>query len=146
MADRLVRRPRTLLMGALRVAETGLIGGGLEHYSWVRFALPKPGSSAVAWILDGKGLWSNAPLWPCNGKTSWSFSAKAGAVQLHFPSPKCNGSKSILLNFANPVAAVKYPKGAKWSVMAATTPPLSGFKFPDDQCDVAMTSCKDPFK
>ncbi len=125
-----------------------LIGwsGGMEHYSWVRFASPTSGSLGTAWILDGKAMNINMPLWPCNGKTTWSLGSQPSSVQLHLPSPKCNGKKSILLSFANPVAAGAFPKGAILAVMALANPPLSAFKFADSQCDAAMTSCKDPFK
>ncbi len=130
-----------------------LIGwaGGMNHFSWVRFALPTSGAMGTAWVRDGKALVSNTPFWPCNGKTSWNLANQPDKVQLHLPSPKCTGKKSTLVDFANPIpaGAAAFPKGAIYRVAQfpqSAGPAVSAFKFADDQCNATMTACKDPLK
>ena len=131
--------------------------GGLNHYSWVRFghaSMPSPVSKADAWILDGKDLLSNAPIWNCSGKTTWYMGAAADTAYLDFPSPSCLQTAAgpatmmgyVFSDYAPPTATD--PRGAVLLATVKDQPTLrawQGFKFPDDWCDANMTTCKNPF-
>ncbi len=126
-----------------KFAGTWLIGwaGNLNHYSWVRLDV-----DGTASFLDGALLAINAPFWDCSGMGSWIPTAKIDTVGLTFPS-SCNlGFESYTFTKIEP-ATGPFPKGA---IDHATLEPLTstqlveGFRFPDSQCDAAMTICTDP--
>jgi hypothetical protein len=123
-------------------------GGGMNHYSWVRFTVTSSfGGTAV--ILDGKTLTVNLPYWNCNGPSSWNLASKPDTIQLHFPSSTCvpQGLKSSSYTFSNIKPASSWPKGATHTAQVTTFQQptnLEGYKFPPSQCNAAMTSCTDP--
>lgn len=116
--------------------------GGMEHYSWVRF-----NADFTADILAGTDLPTNAPIWNCSGKGSWLFSAKLYNVSLTLPAPCEPGLFD--LTFEKLLAPeTTYMKGAILRAHITKPPldtPLEGFKFPDTQCDTAMTACTSPY-
>jgi hypothetical protein len=123
--------------------------GGLRHYSWVRIRRASLGDwTGTAEFLSGSTLASNAPFWPCSGRGSWMIPAKPNAILLRFPEgcPADLESQYTFDPFAPPPP---FPRGAILSASVADLRgeiPLTGFKFPDAQCDAAMTTCTDPFR
>ena len=122
--------------------------GGLNRFSWVRFSVTsKTGGTAI--INKGTLSGGTVPYWDCSGSTTWNITSKPDTIQLHFPSPTCNGMKSGSYTFASiaPFTGT-YPKGATFeaSIQALGSSPatVSGYKFPASQCDATMTTCTDP--
>lgn len=130
--------------------------GGMNHFSWVRFAVPAPAAAleGEAWILDGQEILGNEPFWHCSGKARWWMGAAAFTVYLDFPSADC------LQTASGPVATMGYvfgdyapatstdPQGAILVATVKDQPTLTarqGYKFPRDWCDAPLTSCKPPF-
>lgn len=132
-----------------------LIGwsGGMNHFSWLRFSkmATRTMSKKDAWLLEGKAITSNLPLWACSGKASYWMGAAGNTIYLDFPSKSClpNGSLTqgyVFSDFNSSGAGA--PKGAILSAtvkIQATLQPLSGYKYPASWCDAAMTSCKAPW-
>ncbi|HEX7668414.1 MAG TPA: hypothetical protein VF395_02465 [Polyangiaceae bacterium] len=123
---------------------TWLVGwsGGLNHYSWVRFA-----ADGSADVLDGAAIGTNAPYWPCNGRGSWVFAQKPETVFLTLPAG-CTTATDVL-TFTGFQAPQGFPKaavlGAHLEAGAGTPTPLDAWKFPPTQCDAALETCTDPF-
>ena len=123
--------------------------GGLNRFSWIRFSVTSlAGGTAIInrGELSGGGT---VPYWDCSGSTTWNITAKPDTIQLHYPSSLCTGTKSGTFTFTSiKPFADPYPNGAQLvaAIQALTSSPatISGYKFPPDQCDAAMTSCKDP--
>lgn len=131
-----------------------LIGwsGGMNHFSWVRFSkMATPSMTKKdAWILDGKGISSNLPLWDCSGKASYWMGAAGNTIYLDFPSSSClPGSSSKGYVFGDfDTSGAGAPKDVILSATVkdqATLQKFEGYKFPATWCDSAMTSCKAPF-
>ena len=125
--------------------------GGLNHYSWVRVRRAALGDwSGTAEFLSGDTLTTNAPFWPCSGQGSWTIPAKPYSILFTFPAG-CPAGLETEYTF-DPIStpASTYPKGAVLQAIVtplATGPAsLDGYKFPDTQCDAAMTSCADPLQ
>lgn len=114
-------------------------GGGLNHYSWVRFE-----ANGALTVLDGAGMNANAPYYPCNGGGTWVFGAEPEVVHLQLP-PECPASR---LRFGPWMGDPSWPEGATQAVNITDTFqedfPLTGYRFGDAQCDEAMTDCGDP--
>lgn len=120
---------------------TWLIGwsGGMNHYSWIRF-----NGDLTFDVLDGADLSGNAPLWSCSGAGKYLPTAKLDTFFLHLPAP-CAGV-AITFEKLGPPSSV-YVKGSVLtaSISSDGVQPLEGYKFGSSQCNLAMTSCKDPF-
>jgi hypothetical protein len=128
-----------------------LIGwsGGLNHYSWARFAC----AAADCWsgtvdIRSGADLYTNMPFWPCDGQGQWMVTAKPNTVDITMPAA-CADAGFQAFTFETFTPAAGWPKGAVVvSTVSWLNGPMSldGYKFPDSQCDAAMTACTDPLK
>jgi hypothetical protein len=126
-----------------------LIGwsGGLDHYSWVRF--DRDGSAR---ILADAGPDSWAPYWHCSGSAaSWAWAETPETVLLTLPEG-CRGAPRIeSLTFtgfraAGGRAAWAFPKAAVLEGLLAGNHGIHAWKFPPSWCDVAMTTCGDPYR
>jgi hypothetical protein len=119
--------------------------GDARHYSWIRIS----GSwGGTAEYLSGADLPSNTPLWPCSGQGTWFLTESYYSILLRLPST-CPSGSSTLFTFREFPDAAEGPPGATYGMI--TMPLSSGeqkaewWRFPDDQCDVAMSACKSPF-
>jgi hypothetical protein len=126
---------------------TWLVGwaGGARHYSWVRLTGARNGTAEY---LSGADLQSNIPFWDCNGKDSWFATEGPYSIMLRFPS-SCPSGLSGFFTFQGLPDGVPFMPGATFGMAApsgSSTEPMSEWwKFPDDQCDATMSSCKTPF-
>jgi hypothetical protein len=123
---------------------TWLIGwtGDLNHFSWLRLE-----QGGTARFLDGVALSYNYPYWDCNGVGSWSITEKIDTVGLNFPTTCTQGFEPLTFTTLAPTTG-GYPKGAvdTASIETTTNPAIEGYRFPESQCNVDLTSCADPFK
>lgn len=122
--------------------------GGLNHFSWVRFTVDGMAGGAAQYNA-GADLAYNAPLWSCNGAGTWMLTAKPDTVGFNFPPSCTDGFQAYtFLSFQAPSSS--FPKGAilEATVEAPTMPgqTFNAYKFPDSQCDAAMTKCTDPLQ
>jgi hypothetical protein len=119
--------------------------GGLRHYSWVRLS-STPGGAAD--YLAGDDLPSNTPYWPCSGRGTWDPTAAPYAIMLRLPSSCPTGTSGYFVFQGLPDPPTLLP-GASFGMIsptgARTDPPIEWWKFPDSQCDEAMSTCKSPF-
>jgi len=118
--------------------------GNLNHFSWVRFDSLAGGGQAD--YLPGTEIPANAPYWSCSGTGSWGLAQKPSTVTLSFPGA-CN-LPPLTLTFDSIFAHVGYPNGATLEAKISTNPAsqqLQGLKFPNTQCNAAMTMCMNPF-
>jgi len=133
------------------VAGTWLIGwyGGLDHFSWVRLS-GGPSQGQADFISESSTNPAHAHYWTCDGVGSWAITQKPDTIYLYFPANCTVGNweqaytfKSVLVHTAG-----QYPTSAIADATFDTLPgnqSLVGFKFPDQQCNTAFTSCTDPF-
>lgn len=127
-----------------------LIGwiGDLNHFSWARFRSAQPGDwYGTVDILAGGDMALNAPYWPCSGQGEWMIPQKVNSVYITFPA-SCPDGIEPEYTFESFHGPGPYPGGA---ILAATMSTLGGtslegYKFPDSQCNAAMTSCSDPLQ
>jgi hypothetical protein len=128
-----------------------LIGwsGGMNHFSWVRLGALGSGVKSKAWINAGKNIFANAPLLDCSGETSWFIGAALHTAYVDLPSASClSGKSNVGWVFESYRAPDALAPGALLMATVkdqATLNPMSGYKFPDDWCDAALTHCKSPF-
>jgi hypothetical protein len=132
-----------------------LIGwsGGMNHFSWVRFSkMATPSMTKKdAFVLDGKTIGSNLPLWECSGKASYWMGAAASTIYLDIPAASCASGVATSKGYSFgdfDTSGAGAPKDVILSAtvqVQATLQKLSGYKYPDTWCDAAMTSCKAPF-
>jgi hypothetical protein len=126
---------------------TWLVGwaGGARHYSWVRLGGTLNGTAEY---LSGADLLSNIPFWDCNGKDSWFATAAPYSIMLRFPS-SCPSGLPAYFSFQGLPDTTPHMPGATFGMCAPSTtssqPMSEWWKFPDDQCDATMSSCKSPF-
>ena len=126
--------------------------GGANHFSWIRFSqMATPSMTKKdAWILEGKDISANLPLFGCGGKTSYWMGAAGRTVYLDLPDASCMAGKTAIgLVFSQFISPPRGgPKGAILSATVkdqAILTQLEGHKFPGSWCDAAMTTCKAPF-
>ena len=126
-----------------------LIGwsGGLNHYSWVRIK-GGPQFNGTAEFLAGADLFANAPFWDCSGAGTWMLTQQFYTVGFYFPASCAQGFDaytflSLDMPLGGPPGAILHASLKNDALPGA---PLDAFKFPDYQCDVAMTTCQDPWK
>lgn len=129
------------------IGGTWLVGwaGGARHYSWVRLS---GSGSGTAEFLSGADLLSNIPFWDCDGEGSWFASEGPYSIMLRFPS-SCPSGTSGFFAFQGLPDGTPFMPGATFGMVAPSVgsnqPMTQWWKFPDDQCDEAMSSCKSPF-
>jgi hypothetical protein len=122
--------------------------GGLNRFSWIRFSVTSATEGTA--IIDRGTLGSGTvPYWNCSGSTQWNITVRPDTIQLHYPSGECTGARSGLFTFTRiDPASENYPRGAELlaviEVAGVSPDTISGYKFPPDQCDAAMTTCTDP--
>ncbi|MCA9670702.1 MAG: hypothetical protein KC503_34130 [Myxococcales bacterium] len=122
--------------------------GGLNHFSWVRFAPLGSAMKAKAYINRGANIIGNAPLLDCDGETTWWIGAAFYTTYLDLPSSSCNGDTTAAWVFSNfgPTDALAPAALLRADVKEqATSNPLYAYKFPDNWCDATLTTCKKPF-
>jgi hypothetical protein len=118
--------------------------GGLGHYSWVRLS-STPGGPAD--FLAGDDLPSNTPYWPCSGQGTWDPTAAPYALMLRLPSSCPSGTSGYFVFQGLPEPPTLLP-GASFGMISpsiGTAPPTEWWRFPDNQCDEAMSACRSPF-
>ena len=126
---------------------TWLVGwaGGARHYSWVRLGAAPSGTAEY---LSGADLLSNIPFWDCDGQGSWFYTEAPYAIMLRFPS-SCPSGLPAYFVFQGLPDSTPYMPGAIFGMVApsviSSQPTSEWWKFPDDQCDATMSSCKSPF-
>ena len=126
---------------------TWLVGwsGGARHYSWVRLS----GSpSGTAEFLSGADLLSNIPFWDCDGQGAWFQSAAPYSIMLRFPSSCPSGLPGYFSFQGLPDTVPRMPEATFGMIAPSTSstqPMTEWWKFPDDQCDATMSTCKRPF-
>jgi len=127
-----------------------LIGwsGGLDHYSWVRLSVDPLAARFRAKPSDAKSV---TGYYGCDGKGSWNMTAKPRTIFLNLPAgcPTGAAAPQQALTFGDSAPPNTYPVGAILRVTFVTDAPsqqqLTGFRFPDDTCDLDLTTCADPF-
>jgi hypothetical protein len=129
------------------IAGTWLVGrssGTTRQYSWVRL----DGSGhGTAEYLSGANLPSNTPYWACDGQATWDTTAAPYAIMLDFPASCPSGLQGYFVFRAPPDTAVA-PPGATFGMVdpaSSSRPMTEWWRYPDDQCDAAMSACKSPF-
>ena len=124
-----------------------LIGwsGGMNHYSWVRIA-GAPNFNGDAVFLAGTDLLANTPFWDCSGPGTWMLTQKPYTVGFYFPTSCTSGFEAYtFLSFEPPIGGP--PNANLHATIEGLTPnqPLEGWRFPSDQCDPGMNTCKSPW-
>lgn len=129
------------------IAGTWLVGwrsGDARNYSWVRLGGKMYGTAEY---LSGADLPSNTPLWACDGQDSWDTTAAPYAIMLDFPS-SCPSGLPRYFTFRSPPDTTVAPPGATFGMVSPTTSSprtIEWWRYPDDQCDATMSTCKNPF-
>jgi hypothetical protein len=129
------------------LAGVWLVGwsGGLRHYSWVRLS-GKLGGTAE--FLSGEDLPSNSPFWACSGQGTWFETEAFYSIMLRLPAA-CPSGAPTLFTFKGLPDSYMLEPGASLGMIAPSTistqPPTEWWKYPDDQCDSNMSTCKSPF-
>jgi hypothetical protein len=131
--------------GLVGIWLVGWRDGDSRHYSWVRLTGLNYGTTEY---LSGASLPSNTPYWACDGKSSWFSTEGPYSIMLRFPST-CTGALDAFFTFRAPPDTAVPPAGARMGMVApsgsATRPLTEWWRFPDDQCDATMSTCKSPF-
>lgn len=125
-----------------------LIGwsGGMNHFSWVRISGGSAWGGEAVFLADS-GILSNLPFWNCNGAGSWTATQKINTIAFYFPSSCSLGMEAYtFVSFDVPSGGPS--KATLHATIEGAKPGqlLDGYRFPLDQCDAAMTTCKDPWQ
>jgi len=126
--------------------------GGLEHYSWVRFSPYDVTSGGRLELLDSpdSGAWD--PFFPCEGTGRWYLTAMPQTIELRLPTA-CGQDATFVFVIKSVGPASGYGLFSKASQQATLQSkssistggnPINAFKYPDAQCDAAMTTCMAP--
>jgi hypothetical protein len=124
-----------------------LIGwsGGLNHYSWVRFAAGNPNGGAADLLPPtGNGAWTG--FWgDCSGQGQWAPAQQPGTVRLIFPNNCNRADQSLTFQMIAPPMGWP-PTAILTAAISSPTPPMpmNGWKFPANQCDAQFTNCTLP--
>jgi cysteine-rich repeat protein len=139
------------------VSGTWLIGwyGGVNHFSWLRVsnATTVAGDGRVR-ILSTPNLPADvtAPYWNCNGDSTWGLTQRPAALDLN-PVPVGCAREVLHFDTIMPTSsrgrAFLEARITSWRFADGGadegTQSLIGFKYPDDMCNAAFTSCSAPF-
>jgi hypothetical protein len=130
-------------------------GGGLDHFSWIRFTfVVDSGGDPIAGgdieVLDSACV-SCTPYYACQGAGWFSINSGTNEVVLQLPSG-CSMSgmpQTSTLSFSNVGPTMGYPPK---SVLFAsvqeleTASSLEAFQYDHGHCNAAFTMCGDPFQ
>lgn len=126
--------------------------GGLDHYSWVRFSPYDATQGGRIDLLDSpdSGAWD--PFFACEGMGRWYLTARPQTVELWLPTLCGQDAKfTFTVESVGPASPVGiFAKASQQASLQTTSStstggnPITAFKYPDSQCDAAMTTCKAP--
>ena len=125
--------------------------GGLNHRSWIRFSAmgtttsdaAQPGSGTVDILAGEDAVSTNMPYWPCSGRGRWFITQMPDTISIELPAG-CT-SPSEVYTVTSIGASPSYVPGSLQRVAltrAGFGMPIEAFRFPDSQCDAAMTVCQ----
>jgi hypothetical protein len=134
---------------------TWLIGwtGGLEHYSWIRCLAYDVSLGGRVEILNVEG---NVAVWTsylgCEGRGTWYLTAMPNTIELRLPVGCSQDARVevIFVSFRAGPGVGMFTKAIGVANVQVTglSPsggnPINAFRYPDSQCDAAMTSCQLP--
>jgi len=127
--------------------------GGSNHFSWIRFSAlspatatdpPPPGYGTVD-ILEGKdAVNSNLGFWACSGQGRWFITQMPNTISIELPAgcPSSSPQAYTVTAIQEGPAAFLRPGSSQRVVLArGALTPIEAFRYPDGQCDAAMTTC-----
>jgi hypothetical protein len=125
--------------------------GGLNHRSWIRFSAlgttgndaAQPGSGTVDILAGEDAVASNMPYWPCSGQGRWFITQIPDTISIELPTGCASAIEVYTVTSIE--TSPGYVPGSLQRVALTRGGygvPIEAFRFPDSQCDAAMTVCQ----
>jgi hypothetical protein len=123
--------------------------GGSNHFSWIRFSAlsadpASPGTGTVD-ILAGKdAVVSNLGFWPCDGQGHWFITQRPDTISIELPPacpPTSDQTYTITAIQDGPGTFLRPGSAQRIALSGGSLAPVEAFRYPDSQCDAAMTAC-----
>jgi hypothetical protein len=95
-------------------------------------------------ILAGQDAMKfNVPYWPCSGRGAWTITERPDTFQIMLPSACADAGREVYV-VTSFDALGSGPPGSLSHISMTRSPDgmhVDGYRYPDSQCDAAMTSC-----
>ncbi len=122
-----------------------------NHYSWIRFSPlsttatdpATPGDGTIDILAGADAMLINEPFWPCSGQGRWFITQMPNTFSIELP-PGCavSGTSLFTINaLQDGIVALRGCGLGMTMFEQALGRSLEACRYPDTQCDAAMTKC-----